>query len=97
MCKESNESNEYKADKTSFEVMELMLLSNVFNALLLYSYLHTPLEANKVSCKKWQLVSAICNEGDGLIFFWNDIYELMITHFCHDCFSLAGTDLMVTI
>jgi hypothetical protein len=48
--------------------MELMLLSNVFDALLLYSYPHTPLEANKVSWKKWQLVSAICDEGDGLIF-----------------------------
>ncbi len=60
--------NESNADKTPFELMELMLLSNIFNALFLYSYLHTPLEANKVSCKKWQLVSAICDEGDGLIF-----------------------------
>jgi hypothetical protein len=68
MSKESNDSNEYKADKTPFELMELMLLSNIFNALFLYSYLHTPLEANKVSCKKWQLVSASCDEGDGLIF-----------------------------
>ncbi len=64
----SKESNEYKSYKTPFEVMELMLLSNVFDALLLYSYPHTPLEANKVSWKKWQLVSAICDEGDGLIF-----------------------------